>query len=287
MFIHATTIGLLRRSLVCVVLFLLSGGPDAAAHAPMLPQVDSGEIEIVGWLVSEKLDGVRGYWDGKELWSKNGRRFSPPLAFIAGLPDFPLEGELWGGRGTFARTASIVAQGEPHDGWLQLQFAVFDLPHAPGDFRQRIEQGRAWFRNHPSPYAFVIEQQPLRDRRQLQAELQRVQELGGEGLIVRNPLALYTAGRSAEILKVKTYLDGEAKVIAHLPGQGENAGRLGALLVERSDGLRFRIGSGFTLEERRAPPPVGALITYKFYGNYPSGIPRFPAFLRVRLDQGL
>lgn len=287
MFIQATAIGLLRRPLACVVLFLLSGGPVAAAHAPMLPQVDRGETEIAGWLVSEKLDGVRGYWDGKGLWSKNGQRFSPPPAFIAGLPDFPLEGELWGGRGTFARTALIVAQGEPHDGWLQLRFAVFDLPHAPGDFSQRIETGRAWFSNNPSPYAFVIEQHPLAERAQLQEMLQRVLAGGGEGLIVCNPLALYTAGRSAEILKVKEYQDGEAKVIAHLPGQGENAGRLGALLVERSDGLRFRIGSGFTLEERRAPPPVGALITYKFYGNYPSGIPRFPAFLRLRLDQGL
>lgn len=252
----------------------------------MLPQVYAEGDAVAGWWMSEKLDGVRGYWDGRLLWSKQGKLLQPPRAFVAGLPDFALEGELWGGRGSFERTAAVVRQLQSAD-WLQLQFAIFDAPTGSGPFSERIEQARRWFQDHPTPYAFVIEQIPLADQAQLQAELQRVEAAGGEGLMVRNPQAHYAAGRSAEVLKVKSFADAEAVVIEHLPGQGENQGRLGALLVERPDGLRFRLGTGFSAAERLQPPPLGSSVSYKYYGLYPSGIPRFPAFLRLRQDQGM
>lgn len=253
----------------------------------MLPQAYDRQQPVSGWLMSEKLDGVRGYWDGKQLFSKNGQAFFPPAEFIRGLPSFPLEGELWGGRDGFHRTVSIVSHQQPHDGWLQLEFAIFDVPEATGGFRMRIKQAQDWFDGHPSEYAFVIPQVPVRDQDHLQEELQRIERLGGEGLIVRDPEALYRFGRSAQILKVKSYDDAEATVIAYLPGTGRNSGRLGALLVEREDGTRFRIGSGFSDAERDSPPPIGAIITFKFYGTYPSGIPKFPSFMRVRSDKGL
>jgi DNA ligase-1 len=133
----------------------------------------------------------------------------------------------------------------------------------------------------------VIPQLEVRDSDHLQQELNRVEALGGEGLIVRRPETYYKSGRSSDILKVKNYQDSEARVLAHLPGKGRNRGRLGALLVALDDGRQFRIGTGLSDAEREAPPPVGELITFKYYGTYPSGIPRFPSFLRVRGDQGL
>jgi DNA ligase-1 len=276
------------RAFVCL---LLSGWLICAAHgAPgqgMLPEVYSEGRDIRGWLMSEKLDGVRGYWDGAKLWSKNGKPFHPPAAFVRDLPDFALEGELWGGRGTFEKTVSIVLDRKPHDGWLQLKFAIFDVPEAEGGFTRRLARARQWFAAHPSLHAFVIEQRPVRNEQHLQQELQRVIRLGGEGLIVRKPDALYTAGRSQDILKVKEFQDAEARVVAHLPGQGRNRGRLGALLVERPDGTRFKIGTGFSDEERDHPPAVGETITFKYCGSFPSGIPRFPVFLRIRHDKDL
>ncbi len=254
---------------------------------PMLPQVYTPQTEVSGWLMSEKLDGIRGYWDGKNLLSKNGNPFSPPTAFTHNLPPFALEGEIWAGRGQFEQTLAAVKQQQPHDGWLQLQFAIFDVPEAPGSFTVRIAQAATWFAAHPSAYAFVIPQIPLRDQAQLQQELQRVENLDGEGLIVRKPEALYAAGRSTEILKVKNYQDTEARVLAHLPGKGRNTGRLGALLVALDDGIQFRIGSGFSDAERESPPPIGTLVTFKHYGKYQSGIPKFPSFLRIRKDLGL
>jgi len=262
----------------------LLGIAGATPPKPMLPQVDDGEVAIAGWLMSEKLDGVRGYWDGRQLWSKNGSLFHPPPEFVANFPPFPLEGELWGGRGSFETTAAIVQRPEDPVGWRQLRFAVFDVPEAPGAFIRRIEQASAWFSAHPSAYAFVIPQQLVSDRAALQRELARIERLGGEGLIVRDPDAPYLAGRRPEILKVKSYKDAEAVVVNHLPGQGQNSGQLGALLVELPDGSRFRIGTGFSVAQRRNPPPIGETITFKYYGHYRSGLPKFPVFLRIRHD---
>jgi DNA ligase-1 len=274
------------RVLLVFALFL-PGITATAANRPMLPQVYSGQVDVSGWLMSEKLDGVRGYWDGAQLWSKNHRRLHPPERFIRDLPPFPLEGELWAGRKRFSDSISIVSRREPHAGWLQLQFAIFDVPEASGGFRQRIRQARKWFAAHPTAYAFVIPQIPVRDRQHLQEKLQRIEALGGEGLIVRQPDAHYHSGRSAQILKVKTYEDAEAVVIEHLPGKGRNRGRLGALLVELKDGTRFRIGTGFSDAERETPPDPGTVITFQYHGLYTSGIPRFPVFLRVRADDKL
>lgn len=275
----------LRIGLLLTCMLLFSTGVLAAG--PMLPQVDNGQTDITGWLMSEKFDGVRGYWDGRQLYSKHHILLHPPRTFVAGLPPFPLEGELWGGRGSFEQTAGIVRRQQPDDDWLQLQLAIFDVPQAPGGFTDRIAKAGAWFAEHPSRYAFVIPQTPVRDRTQLQKELKRIEKLGGEGLIIRDPQALYTAGRSPTILKVKSYQDAEATVIDQLPGQGRNEGRLGALLVRMEDGTEFKIGSGFSDAERGNPPPVGSVVTFKYYGSFQSGIPRFPSYLRQRADKGL
>ena len=280
-----------RISLLIITLFLSSGLMLPAVHTAaaelMLPQVYAGQVRVSGWLMSEKLDGVRGAWDGRQLLSKNGRVLNPPAEFIRDLPPFPLEGELWGGRGNFEQTVSIVNTQHPHDGWLQLRFAIFDVPQAPGGFTRRLAQAGDWFAAHPSAYAFIIPQVPVRDQAHLEEELQRIEALGGEGLIVRKPDALYAAGRNPEILKVKNYQDAEATVVEHLPGKGRNAGRLGSLLVELEDGTQFRIGSGFSDAERESPPPAGAVVTFKFYGKYQSGIPKFPSYIRIRRDLGL
>jgi len=253
----------------------------------MRPHSYDDTVSVTGWWMSEKLDGVRGYWDGETLWSKNGHPLHPPAEFIAGLPPFAVEGELWAGRNRFENTVSMVMQDNPHPGWLTLQLAIFDVPQEQGSFQQRIVKAQDWFQHHPSPYAYVISQIPIQSVCHMEAELERILQAGGEGLIVRDPQAGYTAGRSNSILKVKRYEDAEAVVVEHLAGTGRNQGRLGALRVKRADGVQFKIGSGFSDEERLAPPAVGSVITYKFYGLYQSGLPKFPVYLRQRLDAGL
>jgi DNA ligase 1 len=273
---------MLGKLLSSLLLVITLARPDAHALEVMLPLVYESGMEISGWLMSEKLDGVRGYWDGRQLYSKNGTPLQPPAIFTENFPAFALEGEIWGGRDTFEKTLGIVLKKEAHDGWLQLKFAVFDVPAASGGFENRLKVAAAWFAENPAAYAFIIDHQPVTGDEHLQQELKRVEALGGEGLMLRKPGSLYAAGRSGSVLKVKSYGDREAVVIGHLPGQGRNAGRMGSLLVELPDRTRFRIGTGFTDKQRENPPPVGSLITFKHYGFYQSGIPRFPSFLRIR-----
>lgn len=272
----------MRQTVFGLWLALLCLPVNAHALDIMLAQVYTDDIDVSGWLMSEKLDGVRGYWDGQQMLSKKGNRLYPPLAFTRNLPPFPLEGELWGGRGTFEKTVSIVKKQRPHNGWLELQFGIFDVPQAAGGFLQRLQKAKNWFADHPTQFAFVIEQKPIKNTEELKVELKRVEARGGEGLIVRAPDAHYTTGRSPEILKVKSYLDTEAVVIGHIQGKGRNLGRLGSLLVELPNKIQFKIGTGFSDALRDNPPPVGSTITFKYYGFYASGIPKFPSFLRVR-----
>jgi len=284
---RAAALRLYYCTITFVLFTILLPTGAASAMEPMLPQVYSEQADVSGWLMSEKLDGVRGYWDGRQLFSKNGNRFYPPAAFTRDLPPFPLEGELWGGRQRFEQTVSTVRKQQPHDGWLQIKFAIFDVPQAVGGFTARMARARDWFDRHPTPYAFIIPQKSIDNRAQMLEELRRIEEMSGEGLVVRRPEALYAAGRSMEILKVKSHQDAEATVLAHLPGKGRNEGRLGSLQVELADGTRFRIGSGFSDRERQEPPPVGAVITFRYFGTYQSGIPKFPSFQRVRHDHDL
>ncbi len=267
------------------LIVILTGftGSRIQASDVMLPLVYEGDIDFPDWLMSEKLDGVRGYWDGRRLLSKSGEPFDPPPAFTRNFPDFPVEGELWGGRNTFEKTIGVVKQQGPHDGWLGLQFAIFDVPKAPGGFETRLSQAAKWFDEHPSEYAFVIEHRPVVSQKHLDGELHRIEKLGGEGIILRRRGSPYTPGRSRDILKVKGYDDMEAVVIAQLPGKGRNAGRMGSLRVALPDrNIEFKIGTGFSDAVREDPPPIGSLITFRYYGFYASGIPRFPSFLRIR-----
>ena len=97
--------------------------------------------------------------------------------------------------------------------------------------------------------------------------------------------AQYIAGRSDVLLKLKLQLDTEAIVIAHLPGKGKYVGKLGALLVEAQDGIRFKLGTGFSDAQRENPPAIGSTITYTYLDKTKNGKPKFASFLRVRNEK--
>ena len=130
----------------------------------------------------------------------------------------------------------------------------------------------------------TLAQQRVASHAALQALLQTTVRGGGEGLMLHRGASLYRAGRSDDLIKVKTHDDAEARVVAHLPGKGKHAGRLGALLVQMPTGQQFRLGTGLSDADRDAPPVVGSWVTYRFQGTHASGLPRFARFVRVRQD---
>ena len=261
--------------------------PDQAPPALLLANSYHPGIDLGRYWVSEKLDGVRARWDGARLLSRGGRPIPAPAWFLVGFPTTPLDGELWMGRGTFERMSGTARQGEPDPvAWGQARFMVFDLPGQAGPFGQRLAALRVLLTPSPSPYLALIEQSRIPDHASLMARLRAVVAAGGEGLMLHRDDAPYRAGRSDDLLKVKPYQDAEARVIGHLPGKGRFQGMLGALLVEEADGTRFRLGTGFSHAQRRDPPSLGSLVTFKYQGRTAKGTPRFASFLRVRLEEG-
>ena len=242
------------------------------------------DVDLTGWLMSEKLDGVRAYWNGKELLSRQGNVFNTPKWFIKDFPDEALDGELWIGRQKFSEITSVVRKKLPGNGWKKIIYYVFDAPLANGGYEDRLQFLNQLIRKTSSQYIKIVKQQISRGNEHVKETLKQIESLGGEGLIVRKPGSKYHFGRSNDMLKVKTFHDMEAVVIGHIPGSGRNTGRLGSLLVELFDGTRFAMGSGFSDKDRKDPPPIGSIITFKYTGFTKSGIPRFASFLRIRED---
>ena len=275
---------------VLLALFLLQLPiPLFAGTQPplMLANLYRADIPLAEYWVSEKLDGVRGYWDGKQLLTRGGERIHAPSWFTAAWPTTPLDGELWAGRGRFAQAVSTIRQAQPNDAaWREIKFMLFDLPAHPGSFSERDAELRRIVAAINQPWVQHVEQFRVKNAAALRATLARVVKQGGEGLMLHRGAALYRAARNDDLLKLKPYLDAEARVIAHLPGQGKYAGMLGALEVETEAGLRFKLGSGLSAAERREPPALGCWVTYRYNGiNAKTGIPRFARFLRIRSDR--
>ncbi len=245
-------------------------------------------LPITRYWVSEKYDGLRAWWDGDSLRTRQGHRIAAPAWFTAGWPPVAMDGELWAGRGRFEFASSTVQSLQPDDAaWRQLRFMVFDLPEQPLHFTQRWQAMRALQQSHTRaarPTWDVVPQWQIRDFAELQTQLRQRAAQGAEGLMLHEGEALHVVGRSQALIKFKPLDDAEAVVTAHLPGQGKHAGRLGALEVRNDAGQVFRIGTGFTDRERESPPPVGTRITYTHQGSTAKGLPRFARYLRVRSD---
>ena len=261
-----------------------AGDPASAGPELLLAHTWENDVDLTDWWMSEKLDGVRAWWDGRQFVSRLGNIYHAPDFFVAGLPGVPLDGELWLGRKAFQRCVSIVRRQDKSDLWRSVRFLVFDLPTANGPFEERLAQLEDCLKTHQPEFAKLHQHERCRGLDHLREELARVEALGGEGLMLRQPGSRYESGRSTTLLKVKTFHDAEARVVEHLPGAGRHKGRLGALLVELPDGTSFSIGTGFSDAQRNNPPVVGSTVTFRYQELSDRGVPRFPSFVRVRKE---
>jgi len=242
-------------------------------------------LDLSGWWMSEKLDGVRAWWDGKQFISRQGNLYHAPDWFVEGLPDTTLDGELWLDRKKFQRTVSIVRRQDKTDHWKEIRFRVFDAPALKDPFEKRLQALADLFAGSKLAYASALEHIRCTSVDHLKEELARVEALGGEGLMLREPGSAYHAGRSSSLLKVKTFHDAEATVTGHQEGLGKHKGRLGALLVKLADGTQFAVGTGFSDKERGNPPPVGSTITFRYQELTEAGVPRFPSYVGIRHEE--
>lgn len=299
---HIPTItGLSRRHLLLGLtslfpaLFPAALAWGAVASAPpalMLAKNFETGMSLTGFWVSEKYDGVRGYWDGRQLLTRGGNPVAAPAWFTAGWPAVPMDGELWAGRGQFNQAVSTVRAQSPDDAaWRAMRFMVFDLPAQGCVFVERIAAVAVAVDAIHQPWVQAVAQTPASTAQALQARLTDTVRGGGEGLMLHRGSAHYRAQRSDDLRKFKPFEDAEGQVVGHVAGQGKHAGRLGALWLEWPQQgrapVRFKLGTGFSDAERQEPPPVGSWVTFRYRGETAAGVPRFASFMRVAGDRAL
>ena len=261
-----------------------SEGEEDSGPPLLLAESWDNATDLSDWWMSEKLDGVRAYWDGRQFLSRQGNIYHAPDWFIEGLPAVPLDGELWIDRKKFQRTVSIVRRQDKNDLWNEVRFLVFDAPAVNGGFEDRLAFLKDALAKGAAKFALQHPHERCKDLEALRAELARIESLGGEGLMLRQPGSKYVAGRSTTLLKVKTFHDAEAVVVGHQAGAGRHKGRMGALLVRLPNGTDFAIGTGFSDRERENPPAIGATVTFRYQELSDAGVPRFPSWVGVRYD---
>lgn len=242
--------------------------------------VYKGNENITGWYMSEKLDGIRGYWNGTQLLTRNGNIINAPKWFVHNFPPFELDGELWSSRNNFEFIQSVVIDTNPSDFWKKITYNIFEVPNQKGNFKDRLEKAKAWFEINKNKHVKIIPQMVCTGKNHLDEFLKQVESKGGEGVIVKDPSQKYHTGRTPYVLKVKNFNDMEGIVIGINPGKGKYKNMMGSLRVKLDNGIIFNLGSGFSDAERADPPKINSCVTFKYYGFTKNGIPKFPSFLR-------
>jgi DNA ligase-1 len=238
------------------------------------------EQNISGWYISEKLDGIRGYWDGKKLYTKNGNEIITPYNFTKNFPPFELDGELWSKRDDFEFIQSTVLDKTPSNSWDKITYNIFEVPNAKSDFKTRLSKAKKWFEKHPNKNVNIIKQTVCKNEQHLLEYLDEIVKLKGEGVIVKDASKEYHTGRSSYILKVKKVYDMEGVVVGYNYKRGTKI--LKSLKVKLDNGVVFNLGGGFSDKDRLKPPKIGEMVTFKYYGFTKNGKPKFASFLRVR-----
>ena len=261
----------------------VSQANDSTAPPLTLAKTYQSKVDLSLYWVSEKLDGVRAYWNGQHLISRQGNIYPAPAWFTQDFPVQALDGELWLGRQQFQSLLSIVRKKQAIDSeWKRVRYFVFDQPALNKPFSQRLKSLQQLIALSENPYLQIVKQFRVKNKIELQQQLDRIITLSGEGLMLHRADAFYHAGRNNDLLKVKPYYDAEARVVAFIAGKGKYSGMMGALLVETPTAIQFKIGTGFSDLERANPPKIGSIISYKYHGKTDKGIPRFASFLRIR-----
>jgi len=249
---------------------------------PLLAEKYEAWMDPTGMWLSVKHDGIRAIWDGTKLASKNGNVFAAPAEFLARLPNFKLDGELWLGRGQFDECSSIVASSRDK-GWERIRYMLFDIPETrAGVFEKRLHILEELLKQYPNPYAKVVPHEICTGREHLAKALQAAIDRGDEGVMLRRAKSVYVEGKSMSLLKVKRRYDEEATVTGYEEGEGSFKGILGALLCVNDKGIAFKVGTGFSVAERKNPPPIGCRVTFSYQSVTKTGKYRHPSFTRIR-----
>ncbi|EAH7654930.1 DNA ligase [Campylobacter coli] len=264
-----------------------------ASDILLLNKISEQEIQkknFNGYLMSEKLDGVRGIWEAGKFKTRQDNPIHTPSYFTYNFPSFKLDGELWIARAKFDEVSALIRSDSLDSSlWKSVTYNVFDVPNACEEFKlapctlsNRLKVLERYLQQNPNPYIKIIKQIPIKDQEHLKEFYKDIIFNKGEGVVIRKDFAPYEKGRSKNALKLKPYEDAECKVIAYTEGKGKFQGKIDALLCQMPNDRVIKIGSGLKDKDRENPPKIGSIVTYKFNGLTKNSLPRFPVFLHIR-----
>ena len=240
---------------------------------------DKSKHNITNWYMSEKLDGIRAYWNGKEFISKNGNKIYAPFWFTKDFPPFELDGELWSKREDFENIQNIVLDETPTTKWNELTYNIFEVPNTNGNFDKRLEKIKLWLEKNPNKFIKIIPQKICKNESDLDNYLKELIAKKAEGIILKNPNLDYFTGRNENILKVKKFYDEEGLVIGL---NYSKEGKFKSLKLKLENGIIFNLGGGFSNMQKENPPKIGDIVTFKYYDLTKNNKPKFASFLRIR-----
>lgn len=279
--------------MIRIFIFLWCACFAFASDILLLNKISEQEIQkknFNGYLMSEKLDGVRGIWEAGKFKTRQDNPIHTPFYFTYNFPSFKLDGELWIARAKFDEVSALIRSDSLDSSlWKSVTYNVFDVPNACEEFKltpctlsNRLKVLERYLQQNPNPYIKIIKQIPIKDQEHLKEFYKDIIFNKGEGVVIRKDFAPYEKGRSKNALKLKPYEDAECKVIAYTEGKGKFQGKIGALLCQMPNDRVIKIGSGLKDKDRENPPKIGSIVTYKFNGLTKNSLPRFPVFLHIR-----
>ncbi len=236
-------------------------------------------FDTTGFVMSEKLDGIRAYWDGKNLFTRKGNIIHTPSWFTKNLPPFELDGELYSSQNKFEEIQSIALKQVPNNDWEKITYNIFEVPNATGDFFQRLEKLKKWLLQNPNLHLKIIPQIKIKSQNDVQRYLKEILSKNGEGVMIKNPNFTYKQSLKNALFKLKTFEDMEGVVIGHNYNKNES---FKSLIIKLDDDTTFNLGGGFSDKQRLNPPKIGSVVTFKYYGFTKYGKPKFASFMRIR-----
>lgn len=132
---------------------------------------DENKHDPTNWWMSEKLDGLRAYWDGKHFYSRLGHQFPAPDFVLQQMPlGIVLDGELFSKRGEFQTITSIVRSSTSGEKWERLRFHCFDAPELKEPFEERLKFIDSLVNENKHPFLVAHPHQRCRDKDHLLEE---------------------------------------------------------------------------------------------------------------------
>ncbi len=281
---------------------------------PMLLKVLTEKVKLPEKIyIQEKLDGIRCIWNGSEMLTRTGQVIvsMPKLLKIlkSEFSDTPLDGELYSNELSFKDIISSTRRSENIEEDERIFFYVFDMPIKNLTFEQRLDKLKTLKYNKRVK---LLNAKLITTKKKTINDLNIYHNLA-EGSVIRFPDGMYDFGkRSSKAFKIKFFYEEEfeiydtyeltykekVKLDKKIPGAKEyangtfykdgketKANKLGGFYLKTTNGETFKVGSGFSEEERVKfwkDKPIGKLATIIYQEYTENNVPRFGTFKEIR-----